>query len=146
MHSYKLSTELRGVVVLKSILFYIMALFVGVRFVSIIYLMAVSSTYLPRAVVVLMSLIVLYGIILILKKFVFGIRLKEIIWFFMAQAAVVAFNLGYMMFIGYPLQLSLLEVTVVGTFLDLLTAACVLYYGIKQMRRTNLRETGKKHV
>ena len=131
---------------LKSVLFCVMALFTGIRFINIIYMLVFRATYLPLIAFALMSVIVLYGMFLIAKKFIFGIRLKEIVWFFMAQAAVAAFNLGYLMFIGYPLRLSLLEIITVGTFFDLLIAACVLYYSAKQMRHRPARETENMHV
>ena len=123
-----------------------MVLFAGIRFINIIYMLVFSTTHLPLIVILLMSAVVLYGAFLIAKKFIFGIRLKELIWFFIAQAAVAVFNLGYLGFIGYPLRLSFVEVITVGTLLDLLTAICVLYYSIKQMRRRPAREARDMHV
>jgi len=112
-----------------------MILFTAVRFLNIIYLLAFGATNLPWIVICVMSAIVLYGALLIVKKLIFGILLKDIMAFFIVQAVAVAFNLGYMLIIGFPLQLSLLEIIAVGTFLDILVSACVLYYGIKRMRR-----------
>jgi len=118
-----------------------MALFVGARLCSIVFLLAFSGTNLPRFVIWVTSAVVVYGAVLIIKKFISGIFIKELLWFFAAQAVAAGFNLWYMRLIGYALQLSLPEIITVGTFLDILVAACVLYYGIKQMRRAAARET-----
>jgi len=126
-----------------------MAFFVGARFVSIVYLLTFGASNLPRLVIWVMSAIVLYGAVLIIKKFASGIFIKEMLWLFAAQAVAAGFNLWYMRLIGYALRLSFPEIITVGTFLDILVAACVLYYGIKQMRRAAAiaRETGSNlHV
>ena len=130
---------------LKSILFLLMIIFIAVRFICISILI-VFGTILPTAVIVVTSLVVLYGILLIVKKFALSIRLKEIMWFFMIQAVVVALNLGYMVLIGFPLQLRVSEIIAVGTFLDILVAVCVIYYVVKYLRRTSAQQVRKIDV
>jgi len=130
---------------LKSILFLLMIIFIAVRFICISILI-VFGTALPTLVIVFTSLTVLYGVLLAAKKFVLSIRLKEIMWFFTIQAAIVALNLGYMVLIGFPLQLRVSEIITVGTFLDILVAICVTYYVIKHLRRTSSQQVRKIDV
>ena len=134
---------------LKSVLFFVLVAFTGVRLVDMVYLFVNGQTNLPVAILGVTTAMVAYGLLLIVKKFVFDIRIKELMAFYLVWAAAIVFNLSYLRFSHYPFALSLPEFIAVGTILDLIVIACVCYYGMKQMRRTSvpaaMRE-GKMHV
>jgi hypothetical protein len=123
--------------VLKQVLFFVLVAFTGVRLVDVIYLMADGQTNLPGAVIGVTTAMVAYGVFLIAKKLIFNIRVKELMAFYMAWAAAIVFNLSFLRISRYPFALSLPEFIAVGTILDLIVIACVVYYGTKQMRRTS---------
>ena len=113
----------------------------GVRLVDIIYLIADGRTNLPAAIIGVTGAMVVYGLFLVAKKVFFSIRVKELMAFYLVWAAAIVFNLSFLRISGYPFALSVPEFIAVGTVLDLLVVACIVYYGIKQMRRSSIPAT-----
>ena len=117
---------------LKTVLYLFLVATTAVRFVDLVYLLQIGSN-LPVPVIVASSVMVVYGLVLVLKKVVGTLRIKQLMAFYLVQAALVLFNLSYMA-IFYPLQLKLVEIVAVGSFLDILIDACFVYYCFKRMR------------
>lgn len=118
---------------LKSLLYYLLFLTTTVRFVDIIYLMTKPSTNLPVIVLVVTSAMIIYGVVLLTKRVLSNLRLKQLTTFYVVQSAMIVFNIIYMA-ISCPLQVSFVETLIVGTFLDLLMNFGILYACMRQMR------------
>ena len=118
---------------LKSVSFLILVAFTGLRLVDVMYLITRDSVNLPVTVIVVIAAMVLYGVALITKQLLAKTTVKELITFYVSQAAAIVFNLVFVS-IACPIKLSIAEMLAVGTFLDLVVIACVLYYGMKQLR------------
>lgn len=118
---------------LKSVLYYLLMVTTAVRFVDMIYLLSRESTNLPVLVIALTGAMILYGIVLVAKKFTSSIRLKELMLFYGVQAVLISVNL-ITVAAFVPLQLTLTETFLVGSFLDLLIDGCCLYACAKQIR------------
>lgn len=118
---------------LKSVLYYLMFITTAVRFVDMIFLLTAGSTSLPIPVIAVSSAMILYGIVLVVKKFVSNLRLRQLMAFYMVQVVVVVFNLSYIAAFC-PLQISVAETCVVGSFLDLIVDAGAIYACMKYMR------------
>ena len=134
---------------LKPVLFIVLMASTLVRLADIAYLIANGRYNLPAAVIAVTAAIVVYGLLLILKKFVAGIRISELMAFYLVWAAAIVFNLSFLRISGFPFALTFPEFIAVGTFLDLVVVAFICYYGMKQMRRTSIPASmreGNMHV
>lgn len=118
---------------LKQVLYYLMLVTTTVRFVDMIYLLAKDNTNLPVPVLIVTTFMVLYGIYLVVRKFLGNILLKQLMTFYVIQTVMIVFNLVYFS-IASPLQVSILETVAIGTFLDIIVNASVIYLCTKQMR------------
>ena len=118
---------------LKPVLFGLLLVTTVMRFANIIFVLTRDSVNLPPLVLILATAMVLYGIILLVKRFFSTVRIKQFMFFFMAHAFVIAFNIIYIRATN-PLQISGPEVMLVGTFFDLIIFLGVLYACIKHMR------------
>lgn len=130
---------------LKSILFYLLLLMTSVRFVDMSYLLAKGSTNLPVPVIVVTSAMILYGIVLIAYKLLSTIRMKQMVTFYLCQTGMIIFNLCYVSFFC-PLQISMAETLLVGTFLDLLVNVILLYVCFKRMRSFPISAPAAAHM
>lgn len=125
---------------LKSVLYYLMLIVTAVRLADIVYLLAGQSTGLPACVLIVSSVMILYGIILTVKKFIGSVRLGQLMAFFLVQILATGFNLTYVA-LAVPVQISIPETLMVGTFLDILVNGVIVYLCIKQ-RRTRFVTVG----
>jgi len=116
------------------VLYYLLLFTTTLRFVDIIYLLAGKTTDLPLPVILVTTAMVLYGIVLIVRKFVGTILLKHLQTFYLVQTAMIVFNIAYIALMS-PLDISAVEFLVVGSFLDLIVNACILFACNRQMHR-----------
>ena len=114
-------------------MYFLLVLTTTVRFADIIFLLTRESTNLPIAVLVVSTAMVLYGITLIMKKILGSVRFKQLTMFYLVQSAMIVFNLAFIA-MAWPLKIGLIEIIVVGSFLDLLVNTGILLMGAKHMR------------
>jgi hypothetical protein len=98
-----------------------------------IYLFTRESTNLPLSVLIITAGMVLYGLVLVTKRFFGNIRLRQLMVFFGVQAALVVVNLVTVA-LFVPMQITMAETLVVGSFLDILIDCGALYAGFRFMR------------
>ena len=103
------------------------------RFSNIIFVVTRDAVNLPALVLVLTSAMVLYGITLSAKRFFTTIRLKQFMVFFLIHSLIISFNIVYVA-VTSPLQVTVSEALIVGTFFDLIVFGGVLFACIKQLR------------
>lgn len=118
---------------LKSVLYYLLLLTTTVRFADIIYLLARDNTNLPVPVIVVTSVMVLYGVFLAVKKFISNIRMKQLLAFYLVQTGMILFNLVYIA-VACPLQINAAETLAAGTFLDILVNVGFICMMMRQIR------------
>lgn len=118
---------------LKSVLYYLLLLTTGIRFADMIYLLARENTNLPIPVIVVTSVMIIYGFVLGVYKFISTIRLKQLLAFYVIQTVLFVFNLVYVA-VACPLTISPAETLIVGTFLDLIINVSLVYIGMKHIR------------
>jgi hypothetical protein len=118
---------------MKSVLYSLILLTTAVRFVDMIYLLTRDSTNLPLSVLLVTSAMILYGLVLLTKKFFGTVRLRQMMVFFGVQAALVVVNLVTVA-LFVPMQITLTETLIVGSFLDILIDCGALYAGFRFMR------------
>jgi len=119
---------------LKRVLYILLILTTAVRLVGVVATLAGGDTSLPAAVLVATSLTIIYGVLLLVRRFIFTIRLKHFIQFFAVQSMVFAFNLAV---VSQTVLLSVTraETLVVGSVLDILINCVAIYYCVKTLRR-----------
>jgi hypothetical protein len=98
-----------------------------------IYLLTRDSTNLPLSVILVTSTMIIYGLILIIKRFFGNVRLRQLMVFFGVQAALVVVNLVTVA-LFVPMQITMAETLLVGSFLDILIDCGALYAGFRFMR------------
>ena len=118
---------------LKSVLYYLLLATTALRLADVVYLLSNTSSHLPGVVFAVTSAMVLYGIVLLVKRFISSVRLSQLMAFFLIQIFAFAFNIAYVAF-AVPLEITLLETVVVGTFLDILIDIVVVYLCFKHRR------------
>jgi hypothetical protein len=118
---------------LKTILYVMLFFTTTARLADMLYLLATDSTDLPLPVLAVTAAMLLYGMYLIVRRFLGNIRLKQLMGFFVAQTGVILFNIAFTA-VTSPLQIGLADTLLVGTFLDILVNACVIYFCVRQMR------------
>ena len=117
----------------KNVLYTLLLLTTGARFLNMAYLLATGSTDLPVPVLLVSAAMIAYGIILLVKKYTGMIRLKQFMAFYVVQTVMITFNLTYMA-LFYPLKVSLPDALMLGTFLDILVNCGVVYFCVKEIR------------
>lgn len=118
---------------LKSVLYCFLFVSTAVRLTDIIYLLANKKTSLPAVVIGVSIAMIAYGLILLTKKFIGNITLKQLMAFYIVQTVMIGFNLAYIA-IASPLRVNVAETLIVGTFLDILINCCAVYFCMKQIR------------
>lgn len=118
---------------LKSVLYYLILLTTSVRLIDIVYLLTRDSTNLPLSVIMITSAMILYGTVLVVKKFMGNVRLTQLMVFYGIQAALVVVNL-VIVSVMVPMQITVAETFIVGSFLDILIDISAIYAGAKFMR------------
>lgn len=118
---------------LKNILYYLLFITTGVRLVDIVYLLAKNDTSLPLPVFVAASVLVLYGIVMVIRKLTSMMRLKQMLTFYVIQTGIIVFNIAYVA-IACPFKPSAVETLVVGTFLDLLINFIIIFACTRRIR------------
>ena len=126
---------------LKKILYMLLFLTTLLRLASLILLLAGGRTHLPTPVIVLTSITVVYGVLLLLRRFLLSVYPRHFIHFFAFQSAVFLFNLIYVNR-TVPLEIRPLEVLVTGTVLDILIGFAAIYYCVKNIRRKKIVRVG----
>jgi len=99
------------------------------RFINTIIVLTVGQLNLPTIVMILTPAMILYGVGLLVKKFLSTVRVRQYLIFFAVHSLVIAFNIAFVA-ITSPLAVTIPEAMVVGTLLDLiifvgLAAACI---------------------
>lgn len=118
---------------LKSVLYCLLFITTAARFTDIIYLLVKDNTNLPIPVIIITTTMIIYGIVLLAKKFVGNVTLKQLMMFYMVQTAMIVFNLSYIS-VACPLHINIAETVVVGTFLDIVINCGIIYFCTKQIR------------
>lgn len=118
---------------LKSVLYVLLMATTSVRFIDIVYLLLKDRTNLPVAVLAVTSAMIVYGVFLLAKKFISKVTLKQLMYFYIIQTVMIAFNLFYIA-IFCPLRISAAETFIAGTFLDILVNCAVIHLCTKQLR------------
>ena len=118
---------------LKSVLYYLLLVTTSIRLVDVVYLLATTDSCLPGIVFAVTSAMIIYGVILLVKRFIGSVRLSQLMMFYLIQIVAIAFNLIYVAF-NLPVKVTLPEMLVVGTFLDILINCFIVYLCFKQRR------------
>ena len=126
---------------LKTVLYILLLLTTSLRLISVVFLLAAESTALPTIVLVTTSLSVFYGIFLLVRRFIFNLRLRHFVQFFAVQSAVMLFNLFFVSN-SVMVALSVVEVIATGTFPDILINLTAIYYCVRSMRRRKFVTVG----
>lgn len=119
---------------LKTCLYFLMLLTTAIRFADVIYLLSRESTNLPMVIYILTSALILYGVVLVVKRFIGSVRIRQLMVFFIFHAVIFAFNITYVA-VSVPLSIDMFEMAAVGTFLDILIDICAVYFCLKQRRK-----------
>jgi len=127
---------------MKKTLYTLVFLTSLVRLVGVVILFARGFSNLPPTVLALTSLVVLHGMFLLVRRFIFTLHLRHFVQFFVLQSAVFAFNLlltsrTVMLAIDIPERL------VVGSLLDILVGVAAIYYCAKGIRKNKYLQTGQ---
>jgi len=128
---------------LKKILLMVLILTTATRFVGVVLTLQPGNTSLPTVVLVLTSITVLYGIYFCVRRYVFTLRLAHFVQFYVVQSAVFVFNLVFVSR-NVLLSLTLTEIIVVGTLLDVLIGLVAIYYSVKGIRK--IKSVGKNQL
>ena len=105
----------------------------AVRLVDLIYILAQDATRLPVPVLVVTTAMILYGVVIVVRKLTGNILLRQLMLFYMTQLVMIVFNLTYVI-VAYPLQVNFAETMIIGTFLDLILGVTFLFLCAKQFR------------
>ncbi|WRS26246.1 hypothetical protein U6B65_07735 [Oscillospiraceae bacterium MB08-C2-2] len=118
---------------LKSVLYYLTAVLTAVRFADMIYLLSADKTNLPIPVLVVTSAMIVFGLYLVVKKFIGVILLRQMTMFYLFNTVAILFNLIYTA-VTSPFNITFLETIITGTFLDVIISVALLGMCIKRMR------------
>ena len=120
---------------MKNLLYALVFLTSAIRLVSVVILFARGFTALPSAVLAATSFTVLHGMFLLVRRVIFTLHLRHFAQFFAVQSAVFAFNIAVVSS-TVLLALNSAERLVVGSLLDILVGAAVIYYCVKSIRKS----------
>ncbi len=119
---------------LKTILLLLLIVSAAARAGDLTFLLVTGATNLPPAVIITTALMVLYALILIMKRIFSGnVTLRQFMAFYVMQGLVTVFNLAFTT-ISSPLQVTWLEAFAIGTLFDVLVDVLAVYFIQKQIR------------
>ena len=119
---------------MKRALYTLVFLISAVRLAGVVILFARGFSNLPPVVLTLTSLVVLHGMFLLVRRFIFALQLKHFVQFFVVQSVVLAYNLA-LTSRTVLLEIDLPERLVVGSLLDILIGVAAIYYCARSMHR-----------
>lgn len=125
----------------KTVVYGLLLLTTALRLVDMVYLLSREVINLPAPVIVVQSAMILYGIVLLAQRFISSVRLRPVTVFFAVQAVMFLFNITYTALTS-PLRFTALEMIAVGTFLDVLVNAVIVYFCVKRMRARSFVTVG----
>jgi len=126
---------------IKTVLYTLLLLTTATRLTGVVILLALGSVNLPTTVLATTSFTVIYGIFLLIRRFVLTLHLKHFIQFFTVQSAVFIFNLSFVSN-NIPLQITGIEALVTGSVLDVLINVVAIYYCVRNIRRNKFSPAG----
>lgn len=118
---------------LKSMLYYFILVTTAVRFADMVFLLTKDSTNLPMTVVAVTSAMIIYGIVLVVKKIIGNVNLRQLMLFFIIQAAMILFNITFTSLTS-PLRYGLAETFIVGSFLDVIVDGFMIYLSVRSIK------------
>ncbi|MCL2856700.1 MAG: hypothetical protein FWE19_03105 [Oscillospiraceae bacterium] len=127
---------------MKKTLYALVFLTTAVRLVGVVILFARGFSGLPPIVLTLTSLVVLHGMFLLVRRFIFTLHLRHFVQFFVVQTAVFAFNLA-LTSNTVLLAIDIPEQIVVGSLLDILVGTLCIYYCAKNIRKNKYLQAGQ---
>ena len=111
---------------MKKFMFYLMVLNTFLASIAMIMVLAMGASALPAVVLVLRGALIVGAVVLIVKKITSWVRRSEITAFYLAEAAVAAFNLIFLS-IFHPVNVAVWEFAITGTLITpVLNTALVL--------------------
>lgn len=129
----------------KKIMFYLMICLTALRFIVLAYMLSSEPQRLPIAVMVSSGIVVWFGIGLLCRNIVKAyITRWELQLYYMISCISVSFNL-IMMKIFSRVEVNLLDLSVVGSFLDLAVFITLLYYSRKEYQK-NMARKARRHA
>ncbi|MCL2035113.1 MAG: hypothetical protein FWG94_10350 [Oscillospiraceae bacterium] len=118
---------------LKIILYSLIAVTTALRLTNIVFLLVKEDTNVPLPVFAVTTVMIIYGIFLITKKFINKVTLRNLMHFYIVQTFMIAFNLFYVASFS-PLRIHASEILVVGTFIDILMNGTIIYFCTRRLR------------
>lgn len=123
-----------GIALLKKITFGYTVFLTLSRIILLILLWNSVTTVLPTTIFVLNFLMVLFGLYLLIKRLVYKTHLRELFIFLLLDAGVVIFSLIYVNW-QIPLKLSLPEMLICGSVIQVLIDFVFAHYCFKNIRK-----------
>ena len=118
---------------LKTVLYGLIAFTTAIRLANIVFLLLKEDSNVPLPVFAVSTAMIIYGIILIAKKFINKVTLRNLMHFYIIQTFMIAFNLFYVAAFS-PLRINASEILVVGTFIDILMNGTIIYFCTRRLR------------
>ena len=111
---------------MKKFMFYLMVLNTFLASIAMIAVLATGASSLPAVVLALRGALIVGAVALIVKKITSWVRRSEVAAFYLAEAAVTAFDLIFLS-IFYPVNVAVWEFAITGTLITpVLNIALVL--------------------
>lgn len=118
---------------LKKVMLYLMMLETAIKFLALTFLFSTDFERLPVAVYVSAGVTVAVGIILICKNIIKSVTKKELAVYYGTILCSIIFNLIYMKVFSRA-EVSMLELAVIGTVMDILVAAVLVILTIRESK------------
>lgn len=118
---------------MKAFFFAVMITTTAIRLASLIIVLSGGNTALPAITLVLSSASIIFGALLIVRRYVFSIRFRHFIQFFSIQTMIFGINLTVVSN-TVILHLSFWEILLTGTLLDIIIGVGIIYYSGAALR------------
>lgn len=118
---------------LKKVMFFLMTAYSAVRFLAMSYMISTQADRLPAAVYIATGISVATGLFLLCKCIIFKIRTRQMEFYYGLTAAAALFNLVFVKY-SSRLDVTFLDLLVIGTALDILFSAALIVLAEKERK------------
>ncbi len=116
---------------LKKVMLYLMILLFTSRVFGMIFLLSSGLSTLPLPVYVSSGIVALVGVALTCKGVIRSVGRRELCGFYLLLCISVVFNLIFMK-VTYPMELTFIHLTVIGSLLDLVLGVAFILLSIRE--------------
>lgn len=118
---------------LKKLMFYFMCIYSAARFLGLSYIISTQKERLPYPVYIAAGIGAIFGILLLCKRIITRVKMRELEVYYFITALAAAFNLIFIR-CSRRIEATPLDFLIIGTVLDIVVSITVIVLAEKEQK------------